>query len=358
MNTTTEESALIPVERAAALQAFSDPSGLDPILAEARHIVHGFEHDMSTAAGRKRTASLAFKVRRLKTKLDDLGKELTAEWAAKKKAVDDNRREMRSALDALADEARKPLDEFEAQEEARVRSLKIMVDVIRSKRESITPDLPSGLLRQGIENLQAMVIDDAYQEFEAEAHREKDTSLRALRAALERREKYEAEQAELARLRAEAEERERREAAERAEREQREREERAAQAAAEAAKREAAEAQARVEAERQAAIQREQEAQERAKQEEQRRIEAEARAKIEAEQAAERARQEEIARQRQVEADAAAEQARRDADIEHRKAFNREAHAGLMAAGLTHDGALSVITAIINGKVPHVSIRY
>jgi hypothetical protein len=69
---------LITVEETTALQAFSHQGGLDPIIQEARDVVHNFEHDLSTVTSRKRTASLAMKVRKLKTRLDGMGKELTA----------------------------------------------------------------------------------------------------------------------------------------------------------------------------------------------------------------------------------------------------------------------------------------
>jgi colicin import membrane protein len=107
----TNEIAVIKDET--ALVAFSQDAGLESIINDTRIFVRSFKHDVSTEAGRKKTKSLAFKVSKLKTKLDALGKSLTDDWAQKKKSVDDNRRSMREDLDKLKVEALKPVTEWE-----------------------------------------------------------------------------------------------------------------------------------------------------------------------------------------------------------------------------------------------------
>lgn len=62
-------------------------------------------------------------------------------------------------------------------------------------------------IKDRIASVEEVLIGPEWEEFEAEAAREKDKVLIALRAGLVKREKYDAEQAELARLRREAEER-------------------------------------------------------------------------------------------------------------------------------------------------------
>ena len=42
-----------------ALEVYQTSGGLDPVIAAVRRFVDEFEHDVSTDAGRKRTASLA-----------------------------------------------------------------------------------------------------------------------------------------------------------------------------------------------------------------------------------------------------------------------------------------------------------
>ena len=76
---------LIVIEESKALAVFSNENGLDPIIQQAKDLVDGFEHDLSTGAGRKRTASLANKVAKLKTRLDGMGKDLVSDWKAQAK---------------------------------------------------------------------------------------------------------------------------------------------------------------------------------------------------------------------------------------------------------------------------------
>ena len=64
--------------------------------------------------------------------------------------------------------------------------------------------------------------------------------------------------------------------------------------------------------------------------------------------------------QRQADAKAAEEAAAkgREADKKHRAKVNGEALAALVTAGLSELAAKSAITAIAQGKVPHVKIEY
>jgi hypothetical protein len=348
---------LVKVEEATVLQAFSEGCGLNKIIEEVKSVVHGFDHDMSTATSRKKTASLSMKVRKLKTRLDSMGKELTSEWKAKAKAVDVNRKMIRDELDALAAEARKPLDEFELKERERVDEIQKRLRTIISFREIRDGDC-SDQITAMINELKNFTIDKSFEEFENEAHREKEISLKSLANAYEKQLKIEEEQAELARLKAEAKERDRKE---REAQIAREAKEKAKQEAEEAAKREreAAEQEIqRIEAEKQAAIIREREAEQRAKEEQQARIEAEIRAKIEAERAAERARIAEINRQKEKEAKEAKEQERRNADLNHIRNYKLEAYKALMQEGLTKEHSINVVNAIESGRIPHVSITY
>jgi hypothetical protein len=103
---------------------FRAADGLDPIIARIEAEVRSHVPDLTTAKGRKEIASLAHKVSRSKTALDDAGKALNEEARAQINAVDAERRKVRDRLDALRDEARAPLDKWEADEAARVDALK------------------------------------------------------------------------------------------------------------------------------------------------------------------------------------------------------------------------------------------
>ena len=83
--------------------------------------------------------------------------------------------------------------------------------------------------------------------------------------------------------------------------------------------------------------------------------------KIQAEKDAEAAAQRErdkIAAEKKVEADALA---KREADKEHRRKINGEAEAAIMKVAAILDAeerATAIVTAIAQGKIPHITIGY
>lgn len=354
MSETTELIDLPPAET--AMEVFTKPSGLEPWLQRIRDQVTGIVPDVSTDKGRKEIASRAFKVRKSKTALDGLGKKLVDDLKDVPKKIDAERKRMRDALDALADEVRQPLTEWEAAEQERVAKHKHEIVMLESFAQ--TDDLCAAEIRVNIEAVSEIAIDGSWEEFEAEAHRVKARVLDALRTALATREKYEAEQAELARLRAEKEAQE-----------QKEREDRIAREAAERARREA---EAKAQAEREAAIRREQEAKaaserrelelklaaeraEREKAEAQQRAEQaerDAKARAEAAAAAERKRQADEAER------IAVEQRKREADKAHKAAVNNAALAAFVEHGLPEDCAKQAVILIAKGVIPAVRIQY
>ncbi|WP_287820103.1 hypothetical protein, partial [Achromobacter sp.] len=296
MTEATEIAKLPPKET--ALEVYSKPSGLEPWLEKIRAEVSGHVPDLKTKKGRDAIASLAFKVRKVKTALDGMGKQLVDDLKDVPKRIDAERKRMRDTLDALADDVRRPLTEWEQAEEDRVQRHKDAVEGIASLVVNCNESAES--LRAALAAVEAIAIGPEWEEFEAEAARAKDKALSGLRDRLVAREKYEAEQAELARLRAVE-----------AAREQKEREERIAREAAERAQREA---EARAQAERDAAARREAEAlaaaetaRLNAQLAEQRRIAAEQQAELDRQAAAVRER--EAAAQAEQRARQAAEQA-------------------------------------------------
>jgi len=391
----TQEIAVI--DNTAIAQAFATPSGIDVLIQRIKSEASAEVPDLTTKKGRDRIASLAYKVSKTKTLVDDFGKELVAEEKKRLALIDADRKKWRDECDKLRDEIRKPLTDWEQAEADRIQRHAV---AIQQLRELSAPAMGtdsaaiSGLIAQA----EAVALGDHWQEFAAAAAKAKDETLAILRFNLQRRQQYESEQAELARLRAEAARREQEDADRRAaeakaeaerlaaereaqrireaeERARREAEEAAAKARADAeasarAEREAAErariaseqAEARAKAEAEASKLREQDA-------ERRRVESEERAKRDAQEAAERAERDRVAaveaerqraeRQRIAEQEAAAKaQAEREANEEHMRRINREALAGIMAVGISEEQGKALIKAIASGAVPHVSISY
>lgn len=361
-----EISLLPPKENAIAV--FTADKGLDPYLAQIRAEIDAFIPDVTTKKGRDAIASIAYKVAKSKTALDNLGKELVAELKDVPRKIDAERKRMRDTLDAWKDEVRKPLTDFELAEEARIAKHKLQIELIESSSQ-VGMDFSSSTIREKIAALELVVIDDSMQEFEAEAHRIKQASLAALKTALATREAYEAEQAELARLRAESAAREQKEREERIAREAAESARIAAEKAAADERQRLADEQARKDAEAKAAIERaerekveaenarlrqEQQAREAAEKAEQDRLAAIARAEAEKQAAieAERKRQADAAEAERL----AAEQ--RERNKAHAKKINNEILQDFMAQGLPEECAKTAITAMAKGLIRNVKINY
>ena len=340
------ETQLVEVPaKETALQVYSAANGLDPFLAKIREEIDGFVPDVSTRKGRDAIASIAYKVARSKTALDNVGKELVAELKEVPKKIDAERKRMRDLLDSWQAEVRQPLTEWEQAEEARKAKHQAGIDQISLRLEC--RDLDAAELKSNIAWLEGMAIGENWEEYEVEASRAKDKALAALRDALVVREKYEAEQAELAELRRKL-----------AEQEQKDREARIAQEAADKAKREA---ELSAQAERDAAAQRERDLElqaERAKRAEleaqQRAEQAERDAQRRAEEAAAAERRRQADEQARIEAEAKA----READKAHKKTINNEALAAFIAGGMPEECAKQAITLIAQRRIPHISINY
>lgn len=97
--TSTTEVAAVPTKEN-ALAVFRMPKGLDPFLAKIREEIDGFIPDVTTRKGREAIASIAHKVARSKTALDNVGKELVAELKDIPKKIDAERRELELKLQA------------------------------------------------------------------------------------------------------------------------------------------------------------------------------------------------------------------------------------------------------------------
>ena len=354
----TENQLAVVPPKETALQVFQVANGLDPYLQQIRAEIDSFVPDVTTKKGRDAIASIAHKVARSKTALDNVGKELVAELKEIPKKVDAERKRMRDTLDAWKDEVRAPLNEWEAAEAARVEFHNSMIRHIEDCGLGLIGGQPQPFALLFRELEEKIIVDEKFEEFEAEAHRVKAAALAKLKVSFDEHQKREAEQAELERLRAEA-----------AQREQKEREERIAREAADRAR---LEADQRAQAERNAAAKREADAKAASEQRElQLKLEAEqsARRELEAQQRAEQAERDAEAKaqaaaaaERQRQAD---EQARiereakaREADIAHKGAINRAALEAFIAGGMPEACAKQAVTLIAKRQIPNVQINY
>ena len=204
--TAQTELAVVPAQET-ALAVYSAPNGLEPWLQKVRAEVDAFNQclpDLTTVKGRKQYASMAYKIAQTKTALDDMGKKVSAEQKEIPKKIDAERKRVWDTLELWQKEVRKPLDDWQEAEDARIDKHNDGIQQIKDMALfDATPQAVT--VAQVIADLEAIAIDDSWQEFLPEAAQAKDQALNKLRALLAERTQYEAEHAELARLRAEAE---------------------------------------------------------------------------------------------------------------------------------------------------------
>lgn len=339
---------LIPQVEANPALIVLQPAKFPALLAEMRAEIMAHQPDLSTDKGRKAIASLAFKVTRTKTAIDDAGKKLNEEARAQINAVDKIRKDVRERLTDLAAEVRRPLTEWEEAEAARAERAKGIMDELRGAT-TIPLGATAEMVRDRLSEVEREEITEAlFAESYPIAVALKAQAIEALKAGIVRIEHEEAERAELERLRKEAADRE---AQAKAEADERARQEREAQRVAEQKAREeaaarAAEDRARREAEEKAAeAQREQERRhQEALAAERRRVDA-----------AEAERQ---AALRQQEQDRIAAE-KRAANERHVAKVMGAAKAALMKHGeIDEDAAKRIVLAIKANAIPSVSITF
>jgi hypothetical protein len=376
-------TALVHVEQLTPIQLFA-PGALNPILERIKAEVRAIETDISTDAGRKAIKSLAYKVARTKTFIDDQRKSLVADEKKRLAAIDAEGGRVWDELEALKEEVRKPLTDWEDAELVRVQEHERRIADMKAVSEVDHFSLAN------IETARAYLDerwDHNFQEFSKRAIQAREAAELHLAREEASIRKAEQERAETERLRLEAEEKARveREAkiaedarleaeavAKRREeaqaREAKQREDDLAAAAAEekarlererlAAETRLAEAKAQAERDRLAAQERERKA-------ETDRIEAARKAeadRVEAAKQAERDREAAVVaeRKRQDDARKAEEDARakRERDKKHQGEIHREALAALTKFGIEEVVAKTFIELVARKIVPHVSITY
>jgi hypothetical protein len=360
--------------------------GLGQFFEAVKAEVTGEVPDLTTVKGRARIASLAATVSKSKKAVETPGRDYLKRLKEMPKVVEAELREFVTKMDNLRDATRQPLTDWEDADQARKDE---HVDGIDSMKDmalfGATP--PASVVAQVIADLEAIEINDAWEEFLAEAAQVKDQTLAKLRTLHSERAQQEAEQAELTRLRAEAEAQAQRDrdaeiarvAAEQA-RIQAEQEAQAERDAAarreqelldQAAATQRAAAQAALDAEAAAERQRLQlelqaeQSRAAAAQAETNRIAAEQRAEQERiaavrrqEEAVEQARLAEIARQAAEAEEAQRQQKAREADQAHKVKIMGAAKEALMSMNITEELAKAIVLKIARREVPNITIHF
>lgn len=299
--------------------------GLDDYLEQIRQAVNEVP-DLTTKKGRDRVASLAAQVSRSKTAIEKPGREYLKRLKEAVRPAEAEIKRFVDACDELRDATRKPLTEWEAEQE-RIKAEEAM-SALHVEALAMNEEFDRQLAaRIESDHEMALLMNDAFDREQAD------------KAAEAERQRI-AHEEEINRLAAAAAAREVEQRAQR-EREEAAHREAVLKAQAEQAERDRIAAEQKAEADKQAAV----EAERRKAQEEADRIRQEAEQREQARLAEEKRK--------------ADEQARREADVKHRKAVGTEIVKALMAnTSLTRDQAIEVLTAVKDGRIPHTGISY
>ncbi|HID6892861.1 TPA: hypothetical protein ACXG81_001101 [Klebsiella pneumoniae] len=299
--------------------------GLDAYLEQIRQAVNEVP-DLTTKKGRDRVASLAAQVSRSKTAIEKPGREYLKRLKEAVRPAEAEIKRFVDACDELRDETRKPLTEWEAEQE-RIKAEEAM-NALHAEALAMNEEFDRQLAaRIESDHEMALLMNDAFDREQAD------------KAAEAERQRI-AHEEEIKRLAAAAAAREVEQRAQR-EREEAAHREAVLKAQAEQAERDRIAVEQKAEADKQAAI----EAERRKAQEEADRIRREAEQREQARLAEEKRK--------------ADEQARREADVKHRKAVGTEIVKALLAnTSLTRDQAIEVLTAVKDGRIPHTGISY
>ncbi|WP_194760954.1 hypothetical protein [Klebsiella variicola] len=299
--------------------------GLDAYLEQIRQAVNEVP-DLTTKKGRDRVASLAAQVSRSKTAIEKPGREYLKRLKEAVRPAEAEIKRFVDACDELRDATRKPLTEWEAEQE-RIKAEEAM-NALHAEALVMNENIDlQRAIQYEADHEMALLMNDAFDRVQAEKKAEAERQLIAREEEIKRLAAAAAAREVELRAQREREEAALREAALKAQAEQAERDRIAAEQKAEADKK------AAVEAERRKA------------QEEADRICREAEQREQARLAEEKRK--------------ADEQARREADVKHRKTVGTDIVKALMAnTSLTRDQAIEVLTAVKDGRIPHTGISY
>jgi len=119
---------LVVIQKHESMEIFTRRELITPLLLQIEQAATQETADTTTEKGRKAIASMAYRVTQSKTYIESYGKELAAELKELPKLVDANRKYARDFLDALKDTVRKPLCDWEKEQQAIAFSEKVLVD--------------------------------------------------------------------------------------------------------------------------------------------------------------------------------------------------------------------------------------
>lgn len=193
---------MIELPKQNALQVFAEQGGIDPYIKKIRQEALSLVPDISTKKGRTEIASMAARVARSKTYLEDAGKQLCDQERAKidltLSAVMASRKIIKQQLDDLRDEVRKPLTDWENSEAERKGKIETRIEAMKRLPE-IGSDTVA--IEKHLKRLERTEIDESFGEYTAEAAIVRTHAIRDCKGRLDAQIRIEQDLKELEELR-------------------------------------------------------------------------------------------------------------------------------------------------------------
>jgi len=199
----TESTELTLPEPTTLATMFKAENGLDPLLSKIKADALEMVKDLDPAVKKDRDLmkSAANKVSLSKAEIDRRGKELTEAQRKEVAAVNAGRKVAETFLADLRDLVRKPADEWDAAEEARVARCKAAIASVRD--HGMTGEEASADIRAKAEEIKGVEIGGWMADYEPQALAAREATLTTLRILYSAAKTREDQAAELEALRAE-----------------------------------------------------------------------------------------------------------------------------------------------------------
>ena len=216
MSKAASTDLIIKLPAIMSAETFTNDEEFEKLYSKVKEAVSKHVPDTSTKTGRDAVKSLAYKVSQTKVALVKQGKALTEGWRDQTKKVNAACNTIEERLDALRDEVRKPVDDWEQAEEDRIHAHKVNLEalIVLSK---VGLGHTVADYREMLTAAEQTQLGATWEEFAAQASLAREDAIETLTRMLKIAEKQEADAAELDRLRTEAAEREAADAAAKAE---------------------------------------------------------------------------------------------------------------------------------------------
>jgi septal ring factor EnvC (AmiA/AmiB activator) len=196
---TSNDVVVIPIETISEANAPSifGHNALNRFVELARDTVIGEVPDLSTDKGRKRVKSVAASVASAKNAVDKAGRDYLRKLKAMTKPIEAELRDFNAAMDALRDEVRKPVDDWDAAREAEKAAVQSAIDQVVANF-TLPADADVDTIVGALFGLeQEPLTEEMFGKRLEEAEAKRAYGITVLNEQLAKRQQYDQEQAEL-----------------------------------------------------------------------------------------------------------------------------------------------------------------